>query len=104
MLPLIQLSEKFHVELGPNPKTQLSGLVPDTNCLIGTPDPTAYRAPIGEERFTFTLLPTILGDLDRLKFEHRNPDVRDKAKKTIDRIKGSRWQGSLADGALSISQ
>ena len=44
------------------------------------------------------LLPTVLGELDKLKILHRNPDVRDKAKKIIRRIKGWRKQGSLVEG------
>jgi predicted ribonuclease YlaK len=44
------------------------------------------------------LLPTVLGELDKLKIEHRNPEVREKARKVIDRIKGWRKQGALVDG------
>ena len=36
--------------------------------------------------------------MDHLKIEHRNPDVRDKAKAAISRIKGWRLQGSLGSG------
>jgi hypothetical protein len=73
-------------------------LVPDTNSLLATADPTAYRAVAGQDAFVFMLLPTVLGELDCLKIEHRNPDVREKAKKVITRIKGWRNQGSLPTG------
>jgi hypothetical protein len=73
-------------------------LVPDTNSLLATADPTEYRAVAGQDAFVFMLLPTVLGELDRLKIEHRNPDIREKAKKVITRIKGWRNQGSLPTG------
>jgi hypothetical protein len=73
-------------------------LVPDTNSLLSTADPTKYRQVAGQNSFVFMLLPTVLGELDRLKIEHRNEDVREKARKIITRIKGWRTQGSLAAG------
>jgi hypothetical protein len=73
-------------------------LVPDTNSLLVSPDPTAYRPIAAQDRMVFMLLPTVLGELDRLKIEYRNPDVRDKAKNVISRIKGWRQQGSLRTG------
>ena len=73
-------------------------LVPDTNSLLNTADPTQYRKVAANDSFTFMLLPSVLAELDHLKIEHRNPDVREKAKKIISRIKGWRLQGSLSDG------
>jgi predicted ribonuclease YlaK len=73
-------------------------LVPDTNSLIAESDPTKYRALIGQESFVFMLLPTVLSQLDRLKIEHRNPEVREKARNVVVRTKGWRNQGSLASG------
>jgi PIN domain len=73
-------------------------VVPDTNSLLRQPDPTAYRSLARAQAFHFLLLPTVLGELDRLKIEHRNPDVRDKAKAVIARVKGWRQQGSLNSG------
>jgi hypothetical protein len=73
-------------------------VVPDTHSLLGHPDPVAYRFVVAAQAFLFTLLPTVLGELDRLKTEHRNPDVREKAKAAITRIKGWRLQGSLSAG------
>jgi len=73
-------------------------VVPDTNALLATADPVRYRGCAEQDSFTFTLLPTVLGDLDRLKIEHRNEDVREKARKIITRISGWRNQGSLIDG------
>lgn len=75
-------------------------LVPDTNSMIGEGDPVKYRTVVGQNAFVFMLLPTVLGELDRLKVEHRNPDVREKAKQVITRIKGWRNQGSLPNGVI----
>jgi hypothetical protein len=75
-------------------------VVPDTNSLIGHPDPLEYRSIVAADAFVFTLLPTVLGELDRLKIEHRNLDVREKAKAAIRRIKGWRLQGSLSAGVI----
>ena len=73
-------------------------VVPDTNSLLASPDPSVYRSIAAQGRMVFMLLPTVLGELDHLKIEHRNPDLRDKAKNAISRIKGWRHQGSLATG------
>jgi PIN domain len=75
-------------------------VVPDTNAIIKEPDPAQYRALIGSDAFTFLLLPTVLSELDKLKNLHRNPDFREKAEKTITRIKGWRKQGSLSAGVV----
>ena len=78
-------------------------LIPDTNSLIGEPEPTQYRVVAANDAFVFLLLPTVLSELDELKNLHRNPDFRDKAKKVITRIKGWRNQGSLRDG-ITVDQ
>jgi hypothetical protein len=75
-------------------------LVPDTNSLLSHADPVEYRKVANQENFIFMLLPTVLGELDRLKVEHRNDIVREKAKNIITRIKGWRNQGSLATGVI----
>lgn len=73
-------------------------LIPDTNTIIGQPDPTPYEAIAGNPKFLFLLLPTVLAELDELKNHHRNPDFRKKVNKVIARVKGWRIQGSLRDG------
>ncbi len=73
-------------------------LIPDTNSLLTSCEPNDYKAIAESDKFDFLLLPTVLGELDKLKIEHKNPDVRDKAKKIITRFKGWRKQGSLSDG------
>ncbi|MDB5978273.1 MAG: hypothetical protein JWR07_5033 [Nevskia sp.] len=54
-----------------------------------------------EPTFEFLLLPTVLKELDGLKMLHRNPEVRDKAKRAITRIKGWRAQGPLLEGVIA---
>jgi predicted ribonuclease YlaK len=75
-------------------------LIPDTNSLLVNCDPVAYRNIAPQKTFTFLLLPSIMGELDKLKYLHRNQDVREKAEKAIKRIKGWRNQGSLMDGVV----
>lgn len=76
-------------------------LVPDTNSLVDQPDPTVYRAIAGRNDFRFVLLPPVLGELDELKIAHKNPDVREGAKRAITRIKGWRDQARRAGGTLN---
>ena len=73
-------------------------LIPDTNAIVGEPDPIQYKDIAGDDSFTFLLLPTVLAELDSMKNSHRNPDFRKKVKSAITRIKGWRNQGSLLDG------
>ena len=73
-------------------------LIPDTNAIVGEPDPNQYTDIAGDNSFVVLLLPTVLAELDTMKNSHRNPNFRKKVKKTITRIKGWRNQGSLLDG------
>ncbi len=73
-------------------------VVPDTNALVAHADPVEYRALVGRDGFQFFLLPVVLGELDQLKNNHRNPEFREKVEKAIKRIKGWRLQGSLNSG------
>lgn len=76
-------------------------LVPDTNSLVDQPDPARYRSIAGRDDFRFVLLPPVPGELDELKIAHKNPDVRESAKRVITRIKGWRDQARRAGGALN---
>ena len=71
--------------------------VPDTNALLFNPDLEDWSLP-DVTRFRLVLLPTVVRELDRLKVEHRNPDLRQKAEGLIRRIKGYRQRGSLTEG------
>lgn len=72
-------------------------IVPDTNALLFHTELENWAFP-EFAAFTVVLMPTILGELDKLKVEHRNEDVRDKAKKLIRQIKGYRSRGELTSG------
>ena len=73
-------------------------LIPDTNALIGNPNPAQYRTIADNDRFIFLLLPTVIAELDTLKNTHRSDDFREKVTKVITRVKGWRNQGTLLDG------
>lgn len=76
-------------------------IIPDTNSLLLSCDPLIYKKSINKDSFTILLLPTVLGELDKLKVLHRNPEVREKAQKVITRIKGWRTQGTLTSGVTT---
>lgn len=72
-------------------------VVPDTNALVWHPSLDQWT--FGEAgTFEICLVPVVLGELDSLKVNHRNPDVRAKAEGLVRRIKGYRDRGSLRDG------
>jgi hypothetical protein len=73
--------------------------VPDTNALAWNPDLEKWRFA-GAPRFTLVLTATVLGELDRLKIEHRNPDFRAKAEGVVNRLKSYRGRGELARGVV----
>jgi len=69
--------------------------IPDTNVFISNPNPHDYEV---NKKCSIILLPTVLGELDRLKVEHSNENVRNKAKTIIRNIKEYRRRGRLLDG------
>jgi predicted ribonuclease YlaK len=71
--------------------------LPDTNALLHHVDLERWAFP-DSERFELVLGPSILVELDELKINHRNPDVRQKAERLISRIKGYRTRGQLTRG------
>jgi hypothetical protein len=71
--------------------------VPDTNALLYNPSLEDWEFDTCPQ-FTVILLPTILSELDQLKVNHRNDNVRQKAEGLIRRIKGYRSRGRLAEG------
>jgi PIN domain len=73
------------------------GYVPDTNALLHNPNLDQWKFE-GFKHFTIVLTPAVLSELDRLKVEHRNPDVRGKAEALIGRIKSWRTRGDLLAG------
>ena len=66
--------------------------VPDTNALLYNPKLEAWKFS-ETPKFSLVLLPTVLSELDSLKINHRNEEVRNKAEKLIRMIKEYRRRG-----------
>jgi predicted ribonuclease YlaK len=71
--------------------------VPHTNALLHHADLEKW-AFAGSSDFEVVLCPSVLVELDELKVNHRNADVRAKAEGVITRIKGYRARGQLTQG------
>jgi len=71
--------------------------VPDTNALLHYPDLERWEFE-GSLESELVLCPSVLVELDELKVNHRNADVRAKAEGLITRIKGYRARGQLTQG------
>ncbi len=75
-------------------------LVPDTNALLKSADPSHYAEIIDSSTFRFAIVPTVLHELDALKRNRANQPLGEKAEKAIRFIKGFRKQGSGLDGVI----
>ena len=75
--------------------------VPDTNALINNPNLESWTF-LEYPQFSVFLLPTVLSELDLLKINHRNDEVRNKSESLIRRIKEYRRRGKLTDGVTVI--
>jgi rRNA-processing protein FCF1 len=76
--------------------------VPDTNALLWNADLEQWRFE-RVERFTLLITAAVLGELDRLKIEHRNPEIRERSEGLIRRIKSYRGRGDLSSGVPLVS-
>ena len=76
-------------------------LIPDTNVLLSSP---ALETWVFEDIDTFqlALVPSVLAELDELKVNHRNSDVRDKAIALIRQVKEFRRRGRLTAGVSVV--
>jgi len=93
-----EVSELAELFSGMNDGNRRVVVVPDTNVLLRCPDVTGYAEVLGTRAFTVLLVPGVLGELDSHKVNHKNQDVREKAQKFTNRVKGWRNQGSLSNG------
>jgi hypothetical protein len=75
--------------------------VPDTNSLLYNPDLESWIFS-DTSKFIIVLLPTVLSELDLLKVNHRNEEVRMKVEHLIRRIKEYRRRGKLISGVTLI--
>lgn len=76
-------------------------LVPDTNALLYNHELDKWEFG-GIPRFTLILTPTVLSELDALKINHRNEQVRDKANSLIRQIQEFRRRGRLVEGVTIV--
>ena len=82
--------------------TESNLLVPDTNALIASHELATWE--FGDfDQFELVLTPQVLAELDRLKIEHRNENVRSKAGSMIRQIKEFRRRGRLSDGVPLVT-
>lgn len=72
-------------------------IIPDTNALIFNPDIEKWSFK-DFEHFCIILVPAVLAELDHHKINHRNENVREKAKRLIKQIKDYRRRGNILDG------
>ena len=75
--------------------------VPDTNALIYNPNLESWTF-LEYPKFSVFLLPTVLSELDLLKINHRNDEVRNKSESLIRRIKEYRRRGKLTTGVTVV--
>lgn len=76
--------------------------VPDSNALISSPLLEKWTFP-DIPTFTIVFTPAVLQELDGLKINHRNKEVRDKAEQVIRQIKEYRRRGNLSTGVPILS-
>jgi hypothetical protein len=72
--------------------------IPDTSALIDAPDLARYPGTLGVTKTDIYLVPGVLSELDALKDQGRNPDIREKARAAGRAIRDLRQGGSLLDG------
>lgn len=77
-------------------------LVPDTNALLWAPALEAWEWA-EFPRFTMVIVPTVPRELDSLKINHRNEDVRNKAERLIRQLNEYRRRGDVTRGVPLLS-
>ena len=73
--------------------------MPDTNALLMNPRIDLWHLQ-EIDKFTLVLTSTVSAELDSLKINHRNTEVREKSEKIIRQIKEYRRRGNLTDGQI----
>lgn len=77
-------------------------LVPDTNALILSPAFQEWNFE-GLSKFVVLLVPLLLSELDTLKTNHRDSNVKQKAQAVIRQVKEYARRGSLWDGVTIVA-
>ena len=76
--------------------------VPDTSVLIDQPDLTRYPETLSMAVMDIYLVPAVLSELDNIKDQGRNAEVREKARMAGRAIRDLRSGGSLLDGVGAL--
>jgi rRNA-processing protein FCF1 len=76
-------------------------VLPDTNALLINPAIEKWNFD-DTAKFEIVLCPTVLGELDDHKTNHRNESVREKAKVLINQFKEYRRRGALTKGVVIV--
>lgn len=84
--------------LAPDGAPQETFAVPDTSAMIDAPDLKSYLGAVGVAELEIVLVPGLLAELDSLKDQGRNQEIRQKARSAGQAIKALRSRGSLVEG------
>jgi rRNA-processing protein FCF1 len=76
--------------------------VPDTSALIDVPQFERYSEVFGVDKLEIAIVSGVLSELDALKDQGRNQEVREKARIAVRAIKDLRQRGSLLDGVQVV--
>jgi PIN domain-containing protein len=72
--------------------------VPDTSALVDAPDLGRYGSALGVNEVDVFVIAPVLTELDALKDQGKNPEIRAKARTAIGAVKALRDRGSLLTG------
>jgi len=89
--------------LAPDGAPQETFAIPDTSAVIDAPDFQTYPGALGVADLEIVLVPGLLAELDALKDQGKNEEIRQKARLAGKAIKDLRSRGSLVEGAPSVS-
>lgn len=84
--------------LAPDGAPQQTFAVPDTSAIIDAPDFETYLGALGVAALEIVLVPGLLAELDALKDQGKNQEIRQKARLAGQAIKDLRSRGSLVEG------
>ena len=84
-----------------DPKEGSLIMVPDTNALLSNPDIENWKFK-DVTKFNLLLVPTVSSELDELKVNHNNVNIREKCKKIIRKLSEYRRRGTLTEGVPVI--
>ena len=74
--------------------------VPDTSAIIDAPNLETYPSALGVAELEIVLVPGLLAELDALKDQGKNQEIRQKARSAGNAIKDLRRGGSLVEGVV----